>query len=221
VLLQQRQSGGRTGWPHSKQVSDSAYLADWHSRHSQASNYIVELQIRGRVATTLAIVSRDWVERPSRLPVPKSLNGYADTGRGFARSHYFFHKSTMTPGAHCVSSSKPTLEHCRHSTKVADTSFPPFQNPRFFVWRPATVGTREHEGSVILSGPPGSRSQHLESVARMFRDVAQCPDLLAGQRGMSTNVRCSPLTFEFVARQLARSRLVSSSSHYSISRDRW
>jgi len=33
---------------------------------------------------------------------------------------------------------------------------------------------------------------------------------------MSTNVHGHPLTFEFVARQLARPELISRSSHYSI-----
>ena len=35
---------------------------------------------------------------------------------------------------------------------------------------------------------------------------------------MSTNVHRSPLTFEFVARQLARTGFISRSSHYSILR---
>jgi hypothetical protein len=41
------------------------------------------------------------------------------------------------------------------------------------------------------------------SVSRMFRSVAQRPDLLARWCGMTTNIFRSPRTFEFVARQLA------------------
>jgi len=56
----------------------------------------------------------------------------------------------------------------------------------------------------------------------MSKDVHQRPDLLVRRSGMSTNVHWRPLTFEFVARRLARPELVSRSSHYSISRGwRW
>jgi hypothetical protein len=52
----------------------------------------------------------------------------------------------------------------------------------------ATVGIHERERSESFGGPPGSRSRHLESVARMSRDVAQCPNLVAGRRGTSANI---------------------------------
>jgi len=84
----------------------------------------------------------------------------------------------------------------------------------------ATVGFHERERSDSDGGPPGSRSRHLESVSRKSTDVHQCPDLLAGRSAMSTNVHWRPLTFDLVARQLARTGLVSVWSHRSVSRGR-
>jgi len=65
-------------------------------------------------------------------------------------------------------------------------------------------------------GWPETRSRRLESVSRMSRNVHPRPDLLDGRRGTS---QC-PLTSDLVATSVARPRLVSRSSHNSISRGR-
>ena len=72
------------------------------------------------------------------------------------------------------------------------------ENPRIIVRSmfgsipPKPLSCTEKEQEIIgfgdVGGPPGSRSQHLESVSRTSTNVHQRPDLLAGRSGVSTNV---------------------------------
>jgi len=70
-----------------------------------------------------------------------------------------------------------------------------FEIIRIFFLDTATVGIHERQRSESCSGPPGSRSRHLGSVSRISRDDTQRPDLLAGQRALSSQ---RPLTTSHV-----------------------
>lgn len=83
------------------------------------------------------------------------------------------------------------------------------------------AGIRKNETTAYAQASPGTSAhvnRQLGSVSRMSREVSQRPDLLVGRSGKSTNVHRTPLTFEFVASQLARPELVSMSSYHSVSR---